>query len=495
MKLRIKNLGPIKSGEIDLSKKIYVFTGYNNTGKTYLSQIMYALTNQRFFNYLTENLTLEQLGIDLEKESFTITKSLLGNLTTHINKIIETEIIPDTFNISKKHYLLKGAIVEIVAPDLEEIEKQGLKISSLVSLKDKDDEILYTISKEQDSLEVVFNVQELSEEAKKSIPSDILNSLNKDEIKNKNVIRILSIMLLKGTINSFYLPASRMFYPTFYQYIFGVEKEKREILTKDVLKFIEQSKEMKGNPNGLLKLLEKKQDALKGSYTQPTNNLINKIYNLNLEKKPNSKYSEYVRYLEQLIGGELEIRNSKGIGNIEFSVKLNNTNDNLDMYLASSSTNQLTALHLYFKYWVKDEDNFLIIDEPEENLHPAHQLALLKILLQFSSINNNRILMVNHTPLFTESLNNYLMLGLLKERYSEEEYNNFIIENEIENLPIKKDEVGFYFFNGQEVREYDVGEYGTVFKDFEKEIYKVKNISSKLSNAIFEAKEKSNATV
>ena len=30
MKLQIKNFGPIEEGEIDLSKKIYIFVGYNN---------------------------------------------------------------------------------------------------------------------------------------------------------------------------------------------------------------------------------------------------------------------------------------------------------------------------------------------------------------------------------------------------------------------------------------------------------------------------------
>lgn len=34
MQLIIQIFGPIKQGQIDLTKKIYVFVGYNNTGKT-----------------------------------------------------------------------------------------------------------------------------------------------------------------------------------------------------------------------------------------------------------------------------------------------------------------------------------------------------------------------------------------------------------------------------------------------------------------------------
>ena len=45
MKLRVNNLGPIKQGEIDLSKRFSVFVGYNNSGKTYMSQVVWSLMN------------------------------------------------------------------------------------------------------------------------------------------------------------------------------------------------------------------------------------------------------------------------------------------------------------------------------------------------------------------------------------------------------------------------------------------------------------------
>ena len=42
MKLKIQNLGVIKSATVDLSKKFTIFCGPNSTGKTYLSYIVYA---------------------------------------------------------------------------------------------------------------------------------------------------------------------------------------------------------------------------------------------------------------------------------------------------------------------------------------------------------------------------------------------------------------------------------------------------------------------
>lgn len=44
MKINIKGLGAIKEATIDLNKSLTVFCGHNNTGKTYVSYIIYALT-------------------------------------------------------------------------------------------------------------------------------------------------------------------------------------------------------------------------------------------------------------------------------------------------------------------------------------------------------------------------------------------------------------------------------------------------------------------
>jgi hypothetical protein len=43
MKLAFKNLGAIKSGEIDIDKQFYLFVGYNNSGKTYLSKLLFTI--------------------------------------------------------------------------------------------------------------------------------------------------------------------------------------------------------------------------------------------------------------------------------------------------------------------------------------------------------------------------------------------------------------------------------------------------------------------
>lgn len=62
MKINIKGLGAIKETTIDLNKSLTVFCGHNNTGKTYVSFIIYALTSGRAFQpILLPNQDLETL--------------------------------------------------------------------------------------------------------------------------------------------------------------------------------------------------------------------------------------------------------------------------------------------------------------------------------------------------------------------------------------------------------------------------------------------------
>ncbi len=478
MKLSIKNFGPIKEGEIDLSKKVYVFVGYNNTGKTYISQLMYALNTQSFLYGLVDKLPEEGL-VKISNNKFKITNTILKKFGTALNEILTEEIIPKTFNMQKNHHLLKNAEIEIQIPDIEIIKKKE-KIKYQGGIKEYD---TIRLIKPDNSLEVRFEVSEFPEKIIKGFGMNLPTFIeaNQKAFAHQLLFQLFDIF----QEDSFYLPASRLFYPTFYQYIFKTEKERRELTSGNLADIINQSKD--GNIEKIRFLLKREQRSTRSLYTEPVDNLSNKIYDLNGEVEVSSDYADYIGALEKLMGGKLVIRRVEGIANKEFLLEIEDGNI-LDMYLASSSANQLTTLYLYFKYWVKEKSNFLIIDEPEENLHPKSQLKLLEILLDFANKNDNKLLVVNHTPLFTEALNNYIMLGTLKEKLSTEEYDNTVKKLKIKDIPLKKEDVGIYFFNGNEIREYEIGEYGTLFRDFDKEIYKVKSTSEALSSLILEAK-------
>jgi predicted ATPase len=89
----------------------------------------------------------------------------------------------------------------------------------------------------------------------------------------------------------------------------------------------------------------------------------------------------------------------------EIKVKINDKLT-IDLYNASSATKQLTSLLLYLRYRAKEND-LLIIDEPEMNLHPKSQAKLLEIFAILVNI-GIKVLITTHSPYFVDHLNHLI---------------------------------------------------------------------------------------
>ena len=305
-----------------------------------------------------------------------------------------------------------------------------------------------------------------------------------------NLLRFfLSDLLIVKNENSFFLPANRSFYPTFYKYIYSVSKDEKDEIDNAI---------RAGKDIDSIAALSKR------PYTKAMNILTQSIYRLNTNGylTSQSKYTDLIEELESIMGGKIVVKSVEGIAPIEFKLKMDNGQE-LDMHVSSSTSNQLTTLYLYLKYWAKESDNFLVIDEPEENLHPENQIKLINLLMKFANRNNNKVLITTHSPLMTDAVNNHLHLGFLKSQNIDIQT---IIENN--NLPfdtaesaLSHEEIGVYFFNGKDIQEYQVGDYGAFFKDFRKAEDNVRDTANILKGHIYEneklkkqAQLKNNAT-
>ena len=100
MKINIKGLGAIKETSIDLNKSLTVFCGQNNTGKTYVSFIIYALTSGRVYEPIL--LSEENIDILLEKKSlvYSLKKESVWQYREKIANSIESSL-HSVFGISE----------------------------------------------------------------------------------------------------------------------------------------------------------------------------------------------------------------------------------------------------------------------------------------------------------------------------------------------------------------------------------------------------------
>ena len=482
MELLIKNLGSIRNNNqaIDLTKKFYTFIGYNNSGKTLVSQLLWTIFNHDNIRKFSENTQIDSLLIDSEKpiKKIRINQELIDEILNKFSRFIEKEVV-NTYNLDAS---IKETIISsnklIFQADIKEFKDKSFRLTFVV---DNDLEYLQ-ISKEQGSLTINIKELNIPEKVFDQIPRDLFERAkpSKESVIIPSIIRVL----LSKTEDTFFIPASRSFFPVFYQYIYEIERNKRIESNRLFLELIENIDDDSDSHEDKLKRLQ--EQLPKRSYTEPMNKVIESLYSLNTKKKINSVYNSLIEKMTGLMGGEITISSLESIAPIQFSFKFDESKD-LPMYLASSSVNQLTILYLYLKYWAKEKNNFLMIDEPEVNLHPENQIRLMDILVQFVTEHNNRVLITTHSPILTDILNNYVYLHTLKSY--DVDVTKIIEDNQLKNLnpeiSIAKEDLGVYFFTGDKIIDYGTSQYGVYFRNFKEVINSVQKSGEILTNHIY----------
>jgi predicted ATP-dependent endonuclease of OLD family len=279
---------------------------------------------------------------------------------------------------------------------------------------------------------------------------------------------------------TFFLPSSRTFLPSYYKYLSkGYEQERNEI-----------GEIVRKNPTDIdkIKFLTKKR------HTSAVDSVLDKLNNLSSKSEIKPFYQDLITDLENLMQGSIGVENVEGIANSEFGFKVD-SKTTLEMYQTSTSVNQLTLLYLYLKYWTEESNNFLIIDEPEENLHPENQIKLLDILVKFANRNNNRVLFTTHSPLMAEAVNNHAHITLLRERGEDVEkiikdHNLTISPNNSATDTLKHSDYATYFFNGEAIKEYPMTDFGVFFRDFKESEDKVRTTANTLKEYIYNSQHK-----
>jgi predicted ATP-dependent endonuclease of OLD family len=463
MELIIKNLGTIKGNQqsIDLSKKFFIFLGYNNSGKTYVSQLLWTIFNQdkhiqfiksSFSNGILENVSEQSQG----QWQIELTQTLIDSILEKFSLFLEEEIFT-VLNQDKTH----------------NIERENPLFSLKANISDFENREFADILPIMESLNMVF----INDEGRLATHLKVTKKSGERTLKFRlhgvkklpekswkfYTIRVLlaffiNTPLIQSKFSPFFLPASRAFFSTFYTYIYEVERNKRE----EDFRLISE----------LTSIEEFIKKRSKRPYTQPVNQAIEALYALNHNTSSLDVYNARLIELAEIMGGDIIIDRVEGIGPVQFSFRFKENKQEIDlpMYLASSSANQLTLLYLYFKYWAREKGNFLIIDEPEVNLHPENQIKLLDLLINFVNQSDNKVLIATHSSLLADAINNYLYIDNLRQYYRDEQIKEIIDDNELQYLypetKLSREDLGVYFFTGDEIISYDRGHYGIYFRNF-----------------------------
>lgn len=497
MKLIVKNFGAIKEIEIDLSKKVYLFVGYNNTGKTYLSNLLYNIFDKKSLSDFSDS-DYNQIPDDLGDE-IVLDPTWVSSLLISFGKYLSEIVIPKSLKVNKSHFTVANLIIEFEYKE-DELKEPDLKSGGFIGIQKKDEgeanEInIFTLNKPINSLTALIT-HKSQEEIYGALPNGFFDNIPRNKFERdinsvkKNIGKSLTHSILNLLIQNketpFLLPANRIFLlenaDELVSQDYARKKEMAEI-------FMEALDSKSLGKQSLRDLLAKKAESKHPTHIAKLIELISELRNNKDEEfieKGNSFYDDLLQKIANIMGGQVIM--TKTAPNAAWTEKfqIKTMEDTLNFYLASSSVNQLALLFQYLKYWAKQQENFLMIDEPEINLHPENQIMLVNLLLQFANVNGNKLLLTTHSPLVAETLNNYLILDKVKE-------SNIKVNGEFDNMPyfdtnikLNDNEVAIYSFTKDgSIIPYDFQKYSVFFKTFNQEIGKIAEIKSILTDHLY----------
>lgn len=424
MKLLVRNLGPIQGNTeyIDIYKDLYLFIGLNSSGKSLISYLLWTIYNKdvinKFCRGYKKKLFIDEISKRLiikDDRDEEIYYSNKGNVRIYLDSIqvllkdfakFLEEEIYITLNIHKDIILLNTSF-EFYIKDLQFLRSHYCYNSLILRSDVVISENIYS------NIELYKNDNYLEIKLTKDL----------DDIRGL-VLKALLYTLLNYKDNSILLPSSNEYYKYFYEYI-----------------------ESKNNVK----------------YKRPIEELLYKVRDLREDKEYIE--DEIVEKLKEIIGGEIII---KGSNSPQVLFKCNRLEIPLD--ICSSTVKELSILYLYFKYWIKEINNFLILDQSGYNFYFNNEVKLLELFIRFINNNNgNKLLITTNSNTIKESLNIYIHLNRLKEegKYNIKrlrEINNLkLIDEEIDIDPSR---IGIYFFNGKRIINYEDNQYGIYFREY-----------------------------
>lgn len=467
MHLRVENLGPLREAEVDLSKSLIVLTGPNNTGKTYLAWSVYGLSQARTQSPLKVPILDEwaqsMMGsssheLDLETMPSGRLQELLLALAASYREQLHLCFAAerDAFRDVKVELVEDGGgIRDIVSAFDHPGIMSFLRLSALPETLASSRCVLVRAVEGTSRLKLAVldgstglrTLGSLALREGESPPSDAeLDAITQEWLGGApskelaQAARTIREILEAGVSRAFLQPCVLFPAERIAVNIFAKELAlKRSKLVDDLVDEALEGRE--GLP------LERVTERV-GRYPWPIRDSLRVANDLAQLAKQGSSFADLAEELEaSVLGGR--VRASEH-GEMLFSPS-SSPERQLNMHLTASVVKSLSSLVFYFRHMAKLGD-FIIVDEPELNLHPDNQRVIARVLAK--AVNRGfRVMVSTHSDYVIRELNNLIMLS----RLPEEELEALGFEPEWALAPEK---VGVYLFSGGTAKSVPVEETG-----------------------------------
>ena len=448
MIIKFKNLGPIERGEINLNdlKGINLIIGKNNTGKTYLSNLLYSYFKVR----QRQDLKMKEVfDINLKKELSNLDYETIKH---YFEKKYESEIkniLSQIFHTSKD--IFKDFKIEVDLSD-EILEFKKLDDDMIIYFREMRKTI--KLKKSEDKIEYLMEDYD-ENKGKRYITYN--RKIEEEEAKQIIFGYFLHIKFFQKIYKFYSFPAERSGAVLFYKQLL----EERS----DVLRELE---------------LGKSENIGKISrYSEPVNDYVKFLNSISDRSKGLTELDVYKKLdteLKEILGGEVIIDLES---NIMFRM---NEKKIIDIGMVSSTVKTLTGFYLYLKYFAMERD-IIFIDEIELNLHPENQRKIMK-LINYLSKQGLKFVISTHSPVITQEMNNMIMFEKCKDKIDDEIIKEYSIDRE--NYGLRQENVNIYFLNNKTIEQAEFGEDGVITETFNEVLGEIDNLYQELLFAMEE---------
>ena len=445
--IAVENFGPIEKAEIDL-RPLTVFVGESNTGKTYLSALIYALyqnfeglsrfpLSYRASSYLrgtyrSQNRSLpiqEQVNLQVE------TIEMLDKLNTN-GRSFKFSDLPDRMRSWLESNFKKSTVFEDELQRCFDLDS----ISELIRFtgsNGNDLKISLKVSEENQPLwnfEMKGSGSDIS--AGGAINEDMI-LCTKDEKISQEILDLEDLTRLlhineSETRNCFYLPAPR-----------GIIMETHGVIASSLVD--------RATRVGL--------EHVPGNVTF-SGMIADFLKQIISYEEGRVSSDEMIRIAEALenevLRGEIEVRKPAG-GYPEFRYRPQRAKQALRMSRSSSMVSELAPLVLFLRGIVQVGDT-LIIEEPEAHLHPEAQTKVALTLARLVRA-GVRVIITTHSEWLLEQIGNLIREGeVMKLGKNKTEPTTWLTKEEVgawwfrPDTPVKK--ITFEHIAGIEPMEY-----------------------------------------
>lgn len=434
MHISVENLGPLSKAEFDL-KPLTVFIGENRRGKTKCITLATALLDDRgYFAFLIKYIS--------ETHPYSIPEidELYTNLEDHGR--VQIDIISLFEKIGQTYFNWLGDLAPEEASSILGTENEtytNLKILFTPTQEDIQSIKKELINKEFDKQYEGLGIGVVKEKENPFIHIYVTseNTTKQSKLPKRTIMRFIlnnTIRLIHhaNISETFYLPSERAG-------LLLLISRMREVNTNTDASgnnTINSENSRESNlhlPHAVIDYI-----GLVGSLLR-TGSLEKRIREA--EKDLNIKrYIEYANLLNNAIVGD-----TIGLSSLEPSpkreIQIKAENHIIDIQGTSSQVKGLVGLVLYLQYKARP-NNLIVIDEPEQNLHPNQQVALAEFIAILVNSGLN-VAITTHSPYIIEHLQNLIQAYDLKDK--SDVIDKLKLKNE--DALITKEKVGVYLFD------------------------------------------------